>query len=247
MPGAGEIALSPTALHRLAAFTRIPHQHLPQDRLLLHKKHASPDTAHLPTARWHTLEYASQPTRTCRECTLRRTHGTSSQAWAFYPEYQRLCPRHHQWFTPRQEPHTLNTSALPELTAAHHNHRRLQRRPNALVAWIWASAITTDWYDHQQHLTHRWHTRLARLARTNPPPAAGRSWALAGRDTVTYPETVALARHLAHTRLPHHLDPTARQKTRKAFLGHTAHNLGLARLTPAPDDLLWQWIHAHTC
>ncbi|MGW1768450.1 hypothetical protein ACWCQL_30970 [Streptomyces sp. NPDC002073] len=114
------------------------------------------------------------------------------------------------------------------------------------MAWIWASAITTDWYDHQQHLTRRWHTRLAHLARTNPPPAAGRSWALTGRDTVTYPETVTLARLLAHTRLPHHPNPTTRQQTNRAFLNQTAHHLGLDHLTPAPNDLLRQWIHAHT-
>ncbi|MGW0694955.1 TniQ family protein [Streptomyces sp. NPDC002738] len=246
MPGAGEIALSPAGLQHLAAFTGIPHQHLPQDGLLLHKTHADPGTAQLATARWHSLEHARQPTRTCPQCTLRHTHGNTSQAWAFHPEYQRLCPRHHQWSTPRQDHQILNTDALPELTAAHRAHQRLQRRPNAFVAYVWASVITTGWYDHQQHLTRRWHTRLTHLARTNPPPMGGRSWALTGRDAVTYPETVALARRLAHAQLPHSPDRGTRQQTNQAFLNQIAHHLGLDHLTPAPGDRLWNWMHAHT-
>ncbi|MCX5009523.1 hypothetical protein OG765_00700 [Streptomyces sp. NBC_00555] len=97
--------------------------------------------------------------------------------------------------------------------------------------------ITTRWYDREQHLTRRWHNRLARLARTNPPPERGKSWTLTGRDPVTYLETVALARHLARAPRP---------QASHGFLDQTASTLGLSRLVLPPDDLLWTWIHTHT-
>ncbi|MEU2393446.1 hypothetical protein [Streptomyces sp. NPDC007369] len=94
--------------------------------------------------------------------------------------------------------------------------------------------ITTRWHDHQQHLTRRWRTRLTHLGATNPPPAGGKSWTLAARDAVTYPETVTLARHLSRT--PH-------PQADAGFLDHTATDLGLEHLVLPPDDLLWTWIH----
>ncbi|WP_328541150.1 hypothetical protein OHT17_51115 [Streptomyces sp. NBC_00371] len=57
---------------------------------------------------------------------------------------------------------------MPELAAANYAHQRLLRHPRASTAWATARAITTRWYDHQQHLTHRRHTRLNRLCATNP-------------------------------------------------------------------------------
>ncbi|WP_406291931.1 hypothetical protein [Embleya sp. NBC_00896] len=62
---------------------------------------------------------------------------------------------------------------------------------------------------------------------------------------IMYPETVVLARALARTRLPATSRPD-RHPAAGAFLEHTAHTLGLARLTPGPDDLLWAWIRHHT-
>ncbi|WP_217251530.1 hypothetical protein [Streptomyces sp. AC602_WCS936] len=211
-------------------FTRVPHLHLTLGKP---SRPGSP-IPRRATARWHHLEPADQPTRTCPQCTLHHTHGTTTQAWAYHPAHQRLCPRHYQWATPSSHRAPLNTCALPELSQAHHAHRRLTRRPDATTAYQWASSITTRWYDHQQHLTRRWHNRLPRLAATNPPPAGGKSWTLTARDAVTYPETVTLARHLSRTPRPQ-ADP--------GFLGHTASTLGLDRLVLPPDDLLWTWIH----
>ncbi|MFD8789747.1 TniQ family protein [Streptomyces vinaceus] len=230
-PGHSEIVLSPTALHHVATFARVPELQLALGRGI----HGSggPDPSH-PTARWQPLEPARQPTRTCPQCTLRHTHGTTSQAWAYQAQHRRLCPRHHQWGTPPGDTASLNTRALPELAQAHHAHRRLVRRPDPTTTYQWADMITTRWYDHHQHLTQRWHHRLTRLADTNPTPAHGRSWALTGRDALTYPETVALARHL--TRTP-------RGQTGTGFLDQTAHALGLDRLVLPTDDLLRAWIH----
>ncbi|WP_219665113.1 hypothetical protein [Streptomyces bambusae] len=231
MPGGSEIVLSPAALHHLATFTRIPD--LP--RALGNVVHGSrdPDPGH-PNARWQPLEPARQPTRTCPWCTLHHSRGTTSQAWAYHRAHQRLCPQHLRWATPPTDRASLDTRALPELVPAHHAHKRLGRRPDATAAYQWAAAITTRWHDQEHHLTRRWHYRRTRLADTNPPPAHGKSWALTGRDPVTYPETVALARHLART--PH---PEADH----GFLDQTANILGLDRLVLPPHDLLRAWIH----
>ncbi|MEU7068515.1 hypothetical protein [Streptomyces sp. NPDC046161] len=55
-------------------------------------------------------------------------------------------------------------------------------------------------------------------------------------NKLTYPETVALARHLGRT---------PRDQTRTCFLDQTAHALGLDRLVLPPDDLLQTWSLFH--
>ncbi|MEU7205507.1 hypothetical protein [Streptomyces sp. NPDC045470] len=129
---------------------------------------------------------------------------------------------------------------MPELSAAHHTHQRLLRHPRANTAWTAARAITTRWYDHQQHLTHRWHTRLNRLSSTNPHLTAtsSASPALLTRDLVTYPKTVTLARTLAaFLNRPH-------RETGKA-LSLIAHRLGLPRLASNANDPLGAFL-THT-
>ncbi|MFD9459240.1 TniQ family protein [Streptomyces sp. NPDC059985] len=229
--GGAEISLSPAALHHLTVFTRIPGLQLALGKGV--PEPGVPDAGQ-PTARWQLLEPTRQPTRTCPRCTLHHSRGTTSQAWAYHRAHQRLCPQHLWWATSPTDQASLDARALPELVPAHHAHQRLTRRPDATAAYQWATAITTRWYDHQQHLNRRWRARLARLARTNPPPPGGTSWALTGRDPVTYPETIALARHLTQT--PH-------GQTDRNFLDQTAHALGLDRLVLPPGDLLWAWIH----
>ncbi len=129
---------------------------------------------------------------------------------------------------------------MPELAAAHHTHQRLLRHPRASTAWTTARAITTRWYDHQQHLTHRWHTRLGQLIATNDhlTTTGSASPALLTRDLVIYPETGALARALAT--LPHQ----PRHTTDDA-LALIARRLGLAHLTPAVHDPLRAYL-THT-
>ncbi len=46
-------------------------------------------------------------------------------------------------------------------------------RPRAATAWTAARAVTTRWYDHQQHLTHRRHNRLTDSARPTPLTTTG--------------------------------------------------------------------------
>lgn len=91
--GGSEIGLSPTALHHVAAFARVPDLQLALGKPVHGAR--GPDAGD-PTAHWQPLDPTALPTRTCPRCTLRHTHGTTSQAWAYQAEHRRLCPRHHR-------------------------------------------------------------------------------------------------------------------------------------------------------
>jgi TniQ len=266
-PGNAELHLNHTAQHHLAAFTRTPHNHLAKALPTLaadtgspcpgpradapQPPGAAPEAASTPkhaTAAWHLPAPGRQPVRACPTCTRRRTHGATSHALIHPPLHQTLCPTHQHWSLNAQ--HHLDTSALPELTAAHRDHQRLNHHPNAATALTWATAITTRWYDQQTILATRWQQRLQRLADTNPHiTPAGRSWALYARRLVTYPETITLARTLTRPQPPAPTSATGHRPrpgpdpATTDFLTRTAHHLGLARLTPPPHDLLWTFIH----
>ncbi|MFF8919354.1 TniQ family protein [Streptomyces sp. NPDC015032] len=260
-PGTAELHLDTTAQLRLAAFTRTPPDNLaqalphltnhPSARLRTPSTNPGPAGATVAgaapraTAAWQPLEPGEQPVRACPACTRRHTQGATGHALLHPPPHQALCPLHQHWsLDPR---HSLDTRALPELTAAHSSHQRLNRHPRAATATSWATAITTRWYDQQTHLTNRWQHRLKRLTDANPHAApTGRSWALYARTLVTYPETITLARALAQARLPDQPRQGPLPATHPAitaFLHHTAHQLHLPRLAPPPTDLLWTWIH----
>ncbi|GEC10511.1 hypothetical protein SSP24_81660 [Streptomyces spinoverrucosus] len=144
-----------------------------------------------------------------------------------------MCPRHQQAAPDPRLTSTVHTQGVPELAAAHHTHQRLLRHPRAATAWTAARAITTRWYDHQQHLTHRWRPRLNQLCEANLhlTSTGSASPALLTRDLVIYPETVALARALATL-------PNRPHRTTNDALTLIACRLGLARLTPNANDPL---------
>ncbi|MEV5982092.1 TniQ family protein [Streptomyces sp. NPDC052114] len=227
---AAELHLNHNAARHLAVLARTPLPHLTRalPRLALLGAH---DTG--ATARWKLLETEQQPVRACTLCTRHRSHDATDTAWA-HPAPQRLvCPRDQQAAPDPRLTSTVRTWAVPELVAAHHAHQRLLRHPRAATAWTTARAITTRWYDHQQHLTHRWHTRLTRLCAANPrlTTTGSASPALVTRDLVIYPETVTLARALAALPNRPHRD------TGKA-LTLIAHRLGLPRLASNANDPL---------
>ncbi|WP_329587317.1 TniQ family protein [Kitasatospora sp. NBC_01250] len=256
--GTAELRLDTAAQHQLAVFTRTPLRdlsralpHLAADRTQLHspntgtRRAATPGGLTSPAGVWQPLEPGEQPVLACPACTLRHTQGATSRASIHPPAHQALCPLHRHWSL--DPDNHLTTAALPELRQAQRDHQRLLRRPDAANATLWATAITTRWYDQQSVLATRWQHRLQRLADTNPHVTpVGRSWALHARGLVTYPETIVLARTLATTRLPGQPRqgpaPTPHPAI-TAFCRHTAHRLGIARLTPPPSDLLWTWIH----
>ncbi|MFF7234376.1 TniQ family protein [Streptomyces sioyaensis] len=223
--------LSLAACHRIAALARIPLPHLTHALPRLAPNDAAHHTA--AAAHWKRLEADQQPVRACTLCTRHRSHGTTDTAWAHQPPHRLVCPRHQQAAPDPRLASTVHTRGVPEFAAAHHAHQRLLRHPRAAIAWITAHAITTRWYDHQQHLTHRWHTRLTQLRATNPhlTTASSASPALLARDLITYPETVTLARALAT------LPSRPRDRTDDA-LTLIAHRLNLDRLAPSANDPL---------
>lgn len=229
-PPTAELHLN--AAHHLAVPARTPLPYLTRAHCP-----ASPPTTTLTTpraaARWKRLKAAQQPLRACTLCTLHQSRGATHTAWVHPPPHRLLCPHHGQAAPDPRLSATVHTQASPELAAAHHTHRRLLRHPRALTAWTTARAITTRWYDHQQHLTHRWHTRLTRFCATNPhlTTTGSASPALLARDLVIYPETVALARALAARPNRPHRD------TGKA-LNLIAHRLGLPHLASNANDPL---------
>lgn len=188
-----DLHLSPAACHHLAALARIPLAHLARARP------ASPPTTKpdhtAAAARWKRLETIQQPVRACTLCTRQHSQGATDTAWVQAAPQRLMCPRHHQAAPDPRLASPIRTGAVPELAAASYAHQRLLRHPRASTAWTTARAITTRWYDHQQHFTPRWHTRLARLCAANPRLATtgNASPALLTRDLVTYPETVTLA------------------------------------------------------
>ncbi|MDQ1013426.1 hypothetical protein QFZ82_007994 [Streptomyces sp. V4I23] len=226
-----ELHLSPAACHHLAALARIPLPHLTHALPRLAPNDNTHHTA--AAAHWKRLEAAQQPVLACTLCTRHRSHDPTDTAWVHRPPHRLVCPHHHQAAPDPRLTTTIRTWAAPELATAHHAHQRLLRHPRAATAWTTAHAITTRWYDHQQHLTHRWHTRLGQLCATNPhlTTTGSASSALLTRDLVIYPETVALARSLATLpSRPHHDTNDA--------LTLIAHRMNLDRLTPNANDPL---------
>lgn len=226
-----ELILTPRAAGHLAVLTRIPLPHLTRALPRLVSNDDAHDTE--AAARWKRLEAAQQPVRACTLCTRHRSHGAIDTAWVHATPHRLVCPRHHQAAPDPRLVSTIRTWTAPELAAANHAHQRLLRHPRAVTVWTAARAITTRWYDHQQHLTHRWHTLLTGLCAANRHLATmgSASHTLLARDLVIYPETVALARTLAV--LPGQPHPSADDA-----LNLIAHRLGLPRLTPNANDPL---------
>ncbi|MFJ9034600.1 TniQ family protein [Streptomyces sp. NPDC102274] len=226
-----ELTLTPRAARHLAALARTPLPHL--TRALPHLAPLGDAHGTGATAHWKRLETEQQPVRACTLCTRHRNHNVTDTAWVHPAPHRLMCPRHYQAAPDPRLTSPLRTQATPEITDAHHAHQRLLRHPRALTAWTAAHAITTRWYDHQQHLSHRWRTRLTRLCAANPhlTTTGSASPALLTRDLVTYPETVALARILATL-------PNRPHRTTDAALSLIAHRLGLPRLASNANDPL---------
>lgn len=234
---AAELHLNHNAARHLAALARTPLPRLTRalpHLALLGDTHATGAAAH-----WKRLEAAQQPVRACTLCTRHQNHDAS--AWVQPAPHRLICPRHHQAAPDPRLTTAIRTRAVPELAAAHHAHQRLLQHPRAHTVWTAARAITTRWYDHQQHCSDRWHTRLTQLIAASPhlTPTSSASPALLARDLITYPETVTLARTLATLpNQPHHTTDDA--------LNLIAHRLALPRLPLNASDPLQVFLtHTH--
>ncbi|MFF2813819.1 TniQ family protein [Streptomyces sp. NPDC058000] len=236
---AAELDLSPTATRRVAAVARVRPDVLA--RALPGLLQDGTTDARPATACWGPVEHRQQAVRACTMCVRHHSRGATGTAWVHRPWHRLVCWRHQQAAPDPRLTSTLRTGAVPELATAHHSHQRLQRHPRGASAWMAAHAITTRWYDHQQHLTHRWHHRLHQLTAGNPQlrRAGNASAVLLARDLVTYPETVTLARTLAT--LPHQ-HPTPHVHDAVGVIGH---KLALTRLSPTANDPLTTYLGSH--
>ncbi|MGK5732593.1 hypothetical protein [Streptomyces sp. URMC 124] len=232
-----ELALSSIAARRVAAVARVQPADL---ALALHRltHHAPGSTA---AAHWKPLDVPHRAVAACTLCTRQHSRGAAGSAWVHRPWHRLVCVRHHQAAPDPRLASPLHTGNVPELAAARHAHQRLTRHPRGASAWMAAHAITTRWYDQQQHLTDRWHRRLHHLALANAhlDHTGNASATLLARDLVIYPETVTLARILAT--LPHQ----SRTRSPRDVLGVIAHRLQLANLTPVTGDPLTAYL-THT-
>ncbi|MGW6713423.1 hypothetical protein ACWF9X_02445 [Streptomyces globisporus] len=237
-PQAAELILTPRAARHLAVLARIPLPHM--TRALPHLTLNGAVHGTEAAARWKRLEAEQQPVRACTLCTRHRSHDATDTAWVHPAPRRLVCPRHHQAAPDPRLISTIRTRAAPELAAAYRAHQRLLRHLRAATAWPAARAITTRWYEHQHHLTHRWHTRLNQLIADSPHLATtgSASPALLTRDLVTYPETVALARALATL-------PNRPHRDTGNALNLIAHRLGLPRLPLNANDPLHAFL-THT-
>ncbi len=126
----------------------------------------------------------------------------------------------------------IDLTGLPELLAAHRQHRDLLRhRPDAVAAFEVAHAVAVSWWAQRWPEEEQWPRRERRTA---PPGADPGWWRLLVRDAVTYPETVALTSVLTDNR--------TRQRLLTNTGGHLPHTLAhapelvaeLARVTRRP-------------
>ncbi len=236
---AATLVLSSTAASRVAEVARLRPDALA--RALPGLTQDSAKASGPAIARWRPVERQHQAVAACPLCTRHHSQGTTRTAWTHRPWHQLICPRHQQAAPDPRLDTPLRTRAVPELVTAHTAHQRLNRNPRGASAWMAALAITTRWYDHQQHLTERWHQRLHRLMKINAHLDRGgnASAALLARDLVIYPEAVILARTLAA--LPHQ----SRARSTREVLGVIAHHLQLDIPPPVTGDPLTVYL-THT-
>ncbi|MFJ4422178.1 hypothetical protein [Streptomyces bobili] len=118
------------------------------------------------------------------------------------------------------------------MLVAHRRHLELLRHaPKAAEAFEVAHAVVVSWWAQQWPEEKQWPRRARQMA---PPGADPGWWRLLVRDTVIYPETVALASVLTGER--------TRQRLLDDTSGHVPHTLGyapelvteLARVTRRP-------------
>lgn len=175
----------------------------------------------------------------CPACTAART-GRRVPARRYLAPEKRVCARHQYWllYLPHTSGLPVPLGPCPEVIEAQRRHDRLLRRsPTGAQAFEVARAITGSWWDQPWPGGEQlW---PARLEATRPDGADPGWWKVAGRDLITYPETVALARLLACRPL--------QQRTVTESGGHLPYRLGELPqlLTEIADHLGRPWLAHH--
>ncbi|MCX2928486.1 Helicase associated domain protein [Streptomyces sp. NEAU-W12] len=234
----GEVYLNAQARARISAFSRVPEEIL--QRALpawTAQEPVSPDGAGA-AGRFRFGAVVPAAGEGCRLCTAART-GRAKPARLYLKPHTRICPRHRRWMLGTHwidgapaGTEQVDLAGLPELPAAHRQHRDLLRhRPDAAKAFAVAHAVVVSWWAQQWPEEEQWPRRERQTA---PPGADPGWWRLLARDAVTYPETVALTSVLT--------DERTRQRLLADTGGHLPHKLAhvpglvgeLARVTGRP-------------
>ncbi|MFF0087885.1 DNA-binding protein [Streptomyces canus] len=164
---------------------------------------AGPDA--VPTAAWRIAGAVAGPAAFgCRLCTARRT-GTTGRVVRYAPLWARVCATHGRWLLDAdadQPLEYLDVRGVPEVVAAQRRWAGVARRavragadPQRVFAL--AQAVVARWWDNAFTWEQEtiWPRRLHQVAGGN----AGTEldwWRIVGRDTVVFPEVVAVAEAL---------------------------------------------------
>jgi hypothetical protein len=137
----------------------------------------------------------------CRLCTARRT-GAAVRVVRYAPRWERVCVRHGRWLLDAdadQPLEHLDLRYLPEVVAAQRRWASVARRavragaePERVFAL--ARAVVARWWEQAYGWEREtiWPRRLHQVAGGNAGGDLER-WRVVGRDTVVFPEVVAVA------------------------------------------------------
>ncbi|MFC9537136.1 DNA-binding protein [Streptomyces sp. NPDC056975] len=156
----------------------------------------------VPAAAWRIGGAVAGPVAFgCRLCAARRT-GTVVRVVRYAPLWSRVCVRHGRWLLDAdadQPLEHLDMRHLPEVAAAQRRWAGVARRavrsgtaPERVFAL--AHAVVARWWEQALHWEREtiWPRRLHQVAGGNAGAELER-WRIVGRDTVIFPEVVAVA------------------------------------------------------
>ncbi|MGW8954735.1 Helicase associated domain protein [Streptomyces sp. NPDC055709] len=153
----------------------------------------------------------------CRLCAARRG-GSGGRGWVYRPQWRRLCARHGRWLLDVGEGHSLEfidaAVLAEELGRAQRRWGRVARAAKAAGSaprevFALARAVVCGWWEREEFWEReavcgaRLEQVVAATRRWCPDPAGwgGHQWRLLVRDTVLFPEVVAVAEALVDPRM----------------------------------------------
>ncbi|MFB0620880.1 DNA-binding protein [Streptomyces sp. AGS-58] len=156
----------------------------------------------VPAAAWRTGGAVAGPVAFgCRLCAARRT-GTAVRVVRYAPRWERVCVRHGRWLLDAdadQPLEHLDVRGVPEVAAAQRRWAGVARRAARTGAepervFALAHAVVARWWEQALHWEREatWPQRLHQVAGGNARTELER-WRIVGRDTVVFPEVVAVA------------------------------------------------------
>ncbi|MFD7232113.1 helicase associated domain-containing protein [Streptomyces sp. NPDC059881] len=215
----GEVVFNAEARAVVAAFCRMPEEHLHRALPAWGRDVPSSRLGSGPAA-WVRTPATIPPTGPgCRACTATATQGRE-EARRYLQPPGRVCVKHQCWMleTPVVDgatagPGQLDLRYAPQIGAAQRRHVRLLRRyPHAAEAFTVAQAILAAWWDEPWPEEILWPDRLRLMTAGNDL-----AWRAAARDAVTYPEAVTLTAAL--------IDPGVQQQLLDDTGQHQPHAL----------------------